>query len=43
MNLPDAIIASLAITLGVPLATADKALKNIQGLDVLFYNISDNE
>jgi predicted nucleic acid-binding protein len=43
LKLPDAIIASLAITLGVPLATADKALKNIQGLDVLFYNISDNE
>ena len=43
LKLPDAIIASLAITLGVPLATADKALKNIQGLDVLFYNISDND
>jgi predicted nucleic acid-binding protein len=43
LKLPDAIIASLAITLAVPLATADKALKTIHGLDVLFYNVSDNE
>src|SRR3569833_1284061 len=42
VKLPDAIISALAITLGAPLVTADKALKNINDLDVLFYNKSSN-
>ena len=37
LKLPDAIIASLAITLNLPLVTADKALKNISDLDLIFY------
>ncbi|MDB5142609.1 MAG: hypothetical protein JWQ66_1322 [Mucilaginibacter sp.] len=43
LKLPDAIIVSLAITLGLPLVTADKALKNIAGLDLIFYQIPGNE
>jgi predicted nucleic acid-binding protein len=42
LKLPDAIIVSLAITLGLPLVTADKALKNIEGLDLIFYKMPDN-
>jgi len=42
LKLPDAIIASLAITLGLPLVTADKALKNIKELDLIFYKLPDN-
>jgi predicted nucleic acid-binding protein len=41
LKLPDAIIASLAITLGLPLVTADKALKNIKELDLIFYKLPD--
>jgi predicted nucleic acid-binding protein len=43
LKLPDAIIVSLAITLGIPLVTADKALKNIEGLDIIFYEMPANE
>lgn len=43
LKLPDAIIVALAITLGLPLVTADKALKNIAGLDLIFYQIPGNE
>jgi hypothetical protein len=43
LKLPDAIIVGLAVTLGLPLATADKALKNIKGLDLIFYQIPGNE
>jgi predicted nucleic acid-binding protein len=42
LKLPDAIITSLAITLGIPLVTADKALKNIQETDIIFYKTPDN-
>jgi predicted nucleic acid-binding protein len=42
LKLPDAIIAALAATLGLPLVTADTALRNIAGLDIIFYKISDN-
>src|ERR1700761_9459505 len=41
LKLPDAIIASLAITLGLPLVTADKAFKNIESLDLIFYKLPD--
>ena len=43
LKLPDAIIVALAITLGLPLVTTDKALKNIAGLDLIFYQIPGNE
>lgn len=43
LKLPDAIITSLAITLGLPLVTADKALRNIAGLDVIFFELPTNE
>ena len=43
LKLPDSIIASLAITLQLPLVTADKALKNISGLDLIFYDASFHE
>ena len=42
LKLPDAIIAALATTLGLLLVTADTALRNIAGLDVIFYKISGN-
>lgn len=42
LKLPDAIIVSLAVTLGLPLVTADKALKNIEGLDLIFYKTPYN-
>ncbi len=42
LKLPDTIITSLAITLGIPLVTADKALKNIQETDIIFYKTPDN-
>ena len=42
LKLLDAIITSLAITLGIPLVTADKALKNIQETDIVFYKTPDN-
>ena len=42
LKLPDAIIASLAITLGLPLVTADKALRNIPDIYVIFYEVSGN-
>jgi len=43
LKLPDAIIASLAMTLNLPLVTADKALRNINDLNLIFYNIPDIE
>lgn len=42
IKLPDAIIASLAITLSLPFVTADNALKNIQELDLIFYTIPES-
>jgi predicted nucleic acid-binding protein len=42
LKLPDAIIAALSITLGVPLIAADNALRNIQWTDVVFYKTPDN-
>jgi len=42
LKLPDAIIASLAITLKVPFVTADKALRNIEELDLIFYQVQGN-
>jgi predicted nucleic acid-binding protein len=42
LKLPDSIIVSLAITLGLPLVTADKALRNIEGLDLVFYKLPEN-
>jgi len=43
LKLPDAIIASLAITLDLPLVTADKALKNIDALNLIFYKLPEVE
>lgn len=43
LKLPDAIIAATAITLGIPLVTADSSLKNIPSLNVAFYNLPVNE
>jgi predicted nucleic acid-binding protein len=37
LKLPDAIIVSLAITLNLPLVTADKALRHISELDLILY------
>jgi predicted nucleic acid-binding protein len=37
IKLPDAIIAATAMCLDYPLITADKALKNIKGLDIALY------
>jgi len=42
LKLPDSIIAALAITLGVPIVSADKDLKDIEGLNLVFYKLSDN-
>lgn len=41
LKLPDAIVAATAISLGVPLATADKAFKNIPNLDLIFLQPTD--
>lgn len=43
LKLPDAIIASTAITSGIPLATSDDGFKNIKGLNVIFYNLPVKE
>jgi len=43
LKLPDAIIASLAITLDLPLVTADKALRNIDALNLIFYKLPEVE
>lgn len=43
LKLRDAIIASLAITMKLPLVTADKALKNVVGLDLIFYDVTADE
>ncbi|MGY3214118.1 PIN domain-containing protein [Mucilaginibacter sp. HD30] len=43
LKLQDAIIASLAITLKLPLITADKALRNVAGLDLIFYDVTADE
>jgi predicted nucleic acid-binding protein len=42
LKLPDAIIAALSITLGIPLVTADKAFRNVQETDIIFYKSPDN-
>lgn len=42
LKLPDSIIAALAVSLNVPMVSADKALKDIEGLDLIFYKLSDN-
>ena len=39
LKLPDAIIASLAISLDIAFVTADKALRNIKGLDLVFFEM----
>jgi predicted nucleic acid-binding protein len=41
LKLPDSIVVSLAITLGLPIVSADKGLKNIEGLDLIFYKLTD--
>lgn len=41
LKLPDAIIASLAITLGVPLVTADMAMRRIEDVNLIFYSIAN--
>jgi predicted nucleic acid-binding protein len=41
LKLPDSIIVSLAITLGLPIVSADKGLKNIDGLDLIFYKLTE--
>lgn len=43
LKLPDSIIASLAITLNLPLVTADKALKNIEELNLIYYQMPEVE
>jgi len=35
--LPDCIIAATSISLQIPIFSADKDLKNIEGLDFIFY------
>ena len=42
LKLPDAIIASLAITLKLPLVTADKAFINVEKLNLIFYKTPGN-
>ena len=37
LKLPDCIIAATSISLQIPLFSADKALKNIVGLDLIYY------
>jgi len=43
LKLPDAIVASLAINLSLPIVTADKAFKNVDGLNLIFYKTTDIE
>jgi predicted nucleic acid-binding protein len=38
LKLPDAIIAATAIYLNVPLVSADKGFKNIEGLDLILHD-----
>ena len=37
LKLPDCIIAASSIALKIPLITADKGIKNIEGLDIIYY------
>jgi hypothetical protein len=37
LKLPDCIIAATSISLQIPIFSADKDLKNIEGLDFIFY------
>ena len=37
LKLPDCIIAATAIALGIPLFSADKALKTVRDLDLIIY------
>ena len=37
LKLPDCIIAATSIALGIPLFSADKALKNVRNLDLIIY------
>lgn len=37
LKLPDCIIAASAMSLKIPLITADKGIKNIEGLDLIYY------
>lgn len=37
LKLPDSIIAASSISLQIPLITADKEIKNIEGLDIIYY------
>ena len=37
LKLPDCIIAATSISLQIPIFSADKDLKNIEGLDFMFY------
>ena len=37
LKLPDCIIAATSVALKIPLVSADKALKNVKGLDLIVY------
>jgi len=37
LKLPDCIIAASSISLKIPLITADKEIKNIESLDIIYY------
>ena len=39
LKLPDAIIASLAVTLGLPLVTADAAMRSVEDVNLIFYSV----
>ena len=41
LKLPDAIIASLAVTLGLPLVTADVAMRSVEDINLIFYSVSN--
>ena len=43
LKLPDAIIAGTALTVGIPLVTADKKLSKVEGIDIIMYNPNSNE
>ena len=37
LKLPDCIIAASSVSLKIPLITADKEIKNIESLDIIYY------
>jgi predicted nucleic acid-binding protein len=37
LKLPDSIIAASSIFLQIPLITADKEIKNVEGLNIIYY------